>query len=106
MIPPSEPISETLKDLKLKLPSIKDGDLLANAKNLRIYWRRNNSRSNILQIYLYREEIKSRLSNLSLKRKIFYMRRFSNFIKEINKLKKIKKIDEDYLNDQIKKQIT
>ena len=34
------------------------------------------------------------------------MRRFSNFIKEINKLFYIKKIDEDYLNDQIKKQIT
>jgi len=100
-LPPTEPISETLKKLKLNLPLISDKDLFGTSKELILYWRKAPKR-NFLKLYLYREEIISRLPNLSFRRKIFFKRRFNNCINEINKFFKLKKLDESYLKVKVK----
>ena len=55
-LPATEPIKETLKNLKMNIPLMEDKELLANSKYLRVNWRRWNMRSNFLQLYLYKEE--------------------------------------------------
>ena len=50
-----------------------------------------------------KEEMLSRLPNLSFRRRIFFKRRFNNCINEINEFFKLKKLDESYLKVEVKK---
>ena len=101
-LPPTEPLSETLKNLKMNLPLISDKDLIRTLKELMLYWRKAPKR-NFLKLYLYKEEMILRLPNLSFRRRIFFKRRFNNCINEINELFKLKKLDESYLKVEVKK---
>ena len=101
-LPPAEPIKETLKNLKMNIPLMEDKELLANSKYLRINWRRWNMRSNFLQLYLYKDEMISRLPNFSFIRKILYRRRFNLSINETKKFFDIRKLNETDLNNNIK----
>ena len=102
-LPPTEPIKETLKNLKMNFPLMEDKELLANSKYLRVHWRRWNMKSNFLKLYLYKQEMILRLPNLSFRRRIFFKRRFNNCINEINEFFKLKKLDESYLKVEVKK---
>ena len=101
-LPQTEPIKETLKNLKMNIPLMEDKELLANSKYLRINWRRWNMRSNFLQLYLYKDEMISRLPNFSFIRKILYRRRFNLSINETKKFFDIRKLNETDLNNNIK----
>ena len=101
-LPPTEPIKQTLKNLKMNIPLMEDKELLANSKYLRINWRRWNMRSNFLQLYLYKDEMISRLPNFSFIRKILYRRRFNLSINETKKFFDIRKLNETDLNNNIK----
>ena len=101
-LPPTEPIKETLKNLKMNIPLMEDKELLANSKYLRVNWRRWNMRSNFLQLYLYKDEMISRLPNFSFIRKILYRRRFNLSINETKKFFDIRKLNETDLNNNIK----
>ena len=101
-LPPTEPIKETLKNLKMNIPLMEDKELLANSKYLRINWRRWNMRSNFLQLYLYKDEMISRLPNFSFIRKILFRRRFNLSINETKKFFDIRKLNETDLNNNIK----
>ena len=101
-LPQTEPIKETLKNLKMNIPLMEDKELLANSKYLRINWRRWNMRSNFLQLYLYKDEMISRLPNFSFIRKILYRRRFNLSINETKKFFDIRKLYETDLNNNIK----
>ena len=101
-LPQTEPIKETLKNLKMNIPLMEDKELLANSKYLRINWRRWNMRSNFLQLYLYKDEMISRLPNFSFIRKILFRRRFNLSINETKKFFDIRKLYETDLNNNIK----
>ena len=101
-LPPTEPIQETLKNLKMNIPLMEDKELLANSKYLRINWRRWNMRSNFLQLYLYKDEMISRLSNFSFIRKILFKRRFNLSINETKKFFDKRKLNETDLKNNIK----
>ena len=101
-LPPTEPIKQTLKNLKMNIPLMEDKELLANSKYLRINWRRWNMRSNFLQLYLYKDEMISRLPNFSFIRKILFRRRFNLSINETKKFFDIRKLNETDLNNNIK----
>ena len=101
-LPATEPIKETLKNLKMNIPLMEDKELLANSKYLRINWRRWNMRSNFLQLYLYKDEMISRLPNFSFIRKILFRRRFNLSINETKKFFDIRKLNETDLNNNIK----
>ena len=100
-LPPTEPIKETLKNLKMNFPLMEDKELLANSKYLRVNWRRWNIRSNFLQLYLYKEEMISRLPNFSFLRKILFKRRFNLSIIETKKFFEKRKLNEADLNNKI-----
>ena len=99
-LPPSEPISETLKNLKINIPLMEDKELLANSKYLRVHWRRK-MKSNFLQLYLYKEEMISRLPNFSFIKKILFKRRFNLSINETKKFFQKRKLNEADLNNKI-----
>ena len=99
-LPPTEPIKETLKNLKMNLPLISDKDLIRTLKELMMYWRKAPKR-NFLKLYLYKEEMLSRLPNLSFRRKIFFKRRFNNCINETKKFFEKRKLNEADLNNKI-----
>ena len=101
-LPPTEPIEETLKNLKTNIPLMEDKELLANSKYLLVNWRRWNMRSNFLQLYLYKDEMISRLPNFSFIRKILFRRRFNLSINETKKFFDIRKLNETDLNNNIK----
>ena len=100
-LPPTEPIKETLKNLKMNIPFMEDKELLANLKYLLEHWRRSNTRSNFLQLYLYKEEMISRLSNFSFIRKILFKRRFNLSINKTKKFFEKRKLNEADLNNKI-----
>ena len=81
---------------------MEDKELLANSKYLRINWRRWNMRSNFLQLYLYKDEMISRLPNFSFIRKILFRRRFNLSINETKKFFDKRKLNETDLNNNIK----
>ena len=97
----TEPISETLKNLKMNLHLMEDKELSANSKYLRVHWRRGNMKSNFLQLYLYKQEMKSRLPNLSFIKKLFFKRKFNFSINEIEKFFHKRKLNEADLNNEI-----
>ena len=101
-LPPTEPIKETLKNLKMNIPLMEDKELLANSKYLLVNWRRWNMRSNFLQLYLYKDEMISRLPNFSFIRKILFRRRFNLSINETKKFFDKRKLNEADLNNKIK----
>ena len=86
----------------MNIPLMEDKELLANSKYLRINWRRWNMRSNFLQLYLYKDEMISRLPNFSFIRKILFRRRFNLSINETKKFFDIRKLNETDLNNNIK----
>ena len=100
-LPPTEPIKETLKYLKMNIPLMEDKELLANSKYLRVHWRRWNMKSNFLQLYIYKQEMKSRLPNLSFMRKLLIKRKFNLSINEIEKFFQRRKRNEADLNNEI-----
>ena len=102
-LPPTEPIKETLKNLKMNIPLMEDKELLANSKYLRMHWRRWNMKSNFLQLYIYKEEMISRLPNFLFIKKILFKRRFNLSINETNKFFKFKKLAESNLAEEIKR---
>ena len=97
----AEPISETLKNLKINVPLMEDKELLANSKYLRGHWRRWNMKSNFLQLYFYKEEMISRLPNFSFIKKILFKRRFNLSINETKKFFQRRKLNEADLNNKI-----
>ena len=100
-LPPTEPLSETLKNLKMNIALMEDKELLANSKYLRVHWRRWNMKSNFLQLYLYKEEMISRLPNLSFMRKLLIKRKFNLSINEMEKFFQRRKRNEADLNNEI-----
>ena len=100
-LPPTEPIKETLKNLKINIHLMEDNELLANSKYLRVHWRRWNMKSNFLQLYLYKEEMISRLPNLSFMRKLLIKRKFNLSINEMEKFFQRRKRNEADLNNEI-----
>ena len=85
----------------MNLPLMEDKELLVNSKYLRVHWRRRNMKSNFLQLYLYKQEIKSRLPNLSFIKKIFFKRKFNVSINETDKFFHRRKLNEADLNNDI-----
>ena len=100
-LPPTEPIKETLKNLKMNFPLMEDKELLANSKYLLVHWRRWNMKSNFLKLYLYKEEMISRLLNFSFIKKILFKRRFNLSINETKKFFQKRKLNEADLNKEI-----
>ena len=100
-LPPTEPIKETLNNLKINIPLMEDIELLANSKYLLFHWRRSNTRSNFLKLYLYKEEMISRLPNFPFIKKILFKRRFKLSINETNKFFQNRKLNEADLNNKI-----
>ena len=100
-LPPTEPIKETLNNLKMNIPFMEDKELLANSKYLLVHWRRSNTRSNFLQLYLYKEEMISRLPNFPFIKKILFKRRFNQSINETKKFFKKRKLNEADLSKKI-----
>ena len=100
-LPPTEPIKETLKNLKMNFPLMQDKELLANSKYLRVNWRRWNMRSNFLKLYLYKEEMILRLPNFPFIKKILFKRRFNLSINETKKFFEKRKLKEADLNNEI-----
>ena len=101
MLPQTEPIKEKLKNLKMNLPVMEDKELLANSKYLRVHWRRSNTRSNFLQLYLYKGEMISRLPNFTFINKILVKGRFNLTINEIKKFFQKRKLNEADLSNNI-----
>ena len=101
-LPPAEPIEETLKNLKMNIPLMEDRELLANSKYLRVHWRRWNMKSNFLQLYMYKEEMISRLPNFLFIKKILFKRKFNLSINETKKFFEKRKLKEADLNNKIK----
>ena len=91
-LPQTEPIKETLKNLKINIPFMEDKELLANSKYLLVHWRRWNTRSNFFQLYVYKEEMISRLPNPFLK-EILFKRRFNLGINETKKFFQKRKLN-------------
>ena len=100
-LPPTEPIKETLKNLKMNFPLMQDKELLANSKYLLVHWRRWNMKSNFLQLYMYKEEMISRLPNFLFIKKILFKRRFNQSINETKKFFKKRKLNEADLSKKI-----
>ena len=100
-LPLTEPIKEILKNLKINIPLMEDKELLSNSKYLLVHWRRWNTRSNFLQLYLYKEEMISRLPNFPFLKKILFKRRFNQSINETKKFFKKRKLNEADLSKKI-----
>ena len=100
-LPRTEPIKETLNNLKMNIPFMEDKELLANSKYLLVHWRRSNTRSNFLQLYLYKEEMISRLPNFTFINKILVKGRFNLTINKIKKFFEKRKLNEADLNNNI-----
>ena len=100
-LPRTEPIKETLKNLKMNISFMEDKELLANSKYLLMHWRRWNTRSNFLQLYLYKEEMISRLPKFPFIKKILFKRRFNLSINETKKFFQKRKLNEVDLNNEI-----
>ena len=81
---------------------MEDKELLANSKYLLVHWRRWNMKSNFLQLYLYKEEMISRLPNFPFIKAILFKRRFNLSINETKKFFNIRKLNETDLNNNIK----
>ena len=100
-LPPTEPIKETLKNLKMNIAFMEDKELLVNSKYLLVHWRRWNMKSNFLKLYLYKEEMISRLPNFPFIKKILFKRRFNLSINETKKFFQKRKLNEADLNNKI-----
>ena len=100
-LPPTEPIKETLKNLKMNIAFMEDKELLVNSKYLLVHWRRWNMKSNFLKLYLYKEEMIARLPNFPFIKKILFKRRFNQSINETKKFFQKIKLNEDDLNNEM-----
>ncbi len=101
MLPLTDPISETLKNLIMYISLLVDKELFAISIYLRVHCRRWNMKSNFLQLYIYKQEMKSRLPNLSFMRKLLIKRKFNLSINEIEKFFQRRKRNEADLNNEI-----
>ena len=84
----------------MNLPLISDKDLIRTLKELMLYWRKAPKR-NFLKLYLYKEEMISRLPNFPFLKKILFKRRFNLSINETKKFFEKRKLNEADLNNKI-----